>query len=148
MHTIISNSPASSHISAIVISTTYNQEIAATYTNSWSDTSNTMMITYLSLSCGFNVYLTAHIVVYMVQSTRKNSATRILCNQIASMFVQSTLLYLVPTLVFIALCAERNLGQNLLFPLICQIQVSFVSHSYVLSMQRPGLTARWIMCSL
>ena len=43
------------------------------------------------------------------------------------MFVQSTLFYLVPTLVFVALCAQRSIGQNLLFPIVCQIQVSFVS---------------------
>jgi hypothetical protein len=45
------------------------------------------------------------------------------------MFVESALIYLVPTLVFIALCARRSIGQNLLFPVICQIQVCSVSFS-------------------
>ncbi|KAF9652721.1 hypothetical protein BDM02DRAFT_3183406 [Thelephora ganbajun] len=108
--------------SSIAISSVYIGEIAAAYTNSWSDTSNTPIITYLSLSCGLNVYLTAHIALYMVQLTRKISMSRALCNRIASMFVQSTLFYLIPTLVFIALCAQRDLGQNLLFPTLCQIQ--------------------------
>jgi len=62
----------------------------------------------------------------MVRVTPKVSRSRVLCNRIASMFVQSTLFYLVPTLVFIALCAQQSLGQNLLFPIICQIQASSV----------------------
>lgn len=141
-------SPTLSHISTIVVSSIYNQEIAAAYTNSWSDVSNTPIIAYLSLSCGLNVYLTTHIVLYMARITGKISKSRALCNRIASMFVQSTLFYLVPTLVFIALCAQRSLGQNLLFPIICQIQASSVSYSRALVVWRPGLTSFWITYSL
>ena len=132
-------------MSSIVISSTYHQEIAAAYTNSWSDASNTSIITYLSLSCGLNVYLTAHIVFNMMQVARNIHTSRTTCNRIASMFIQSALFYLVPTLVFIALCAQRSFGQNVLFPIVCQIQVSFVSRSCTLVL---GLMPRWIMYSL
>lgn len=139
MHTTIPRlPPALSHTFTIAISITYHQEIAAAYTNSWSGASNAPIITYLSLSCGLNVYLTAHIVFYMVWTGRAINATRIMCNRIACMFIQSTLFYLVPTLVFIALCAERSLGQNLLFPIMCQIQASFVSRSHTLVMRGSG----------
>ena len=145
MHTIVPSIPlALSHISTTVVSSIYNQEIASAYTNSWSDISSTPIIVFLSLSCGLNVYLTIHIVLYMTRITRKISRSRALCNRIAFMFVQSALFYLAPTLVFIALCAQRNLGQNLLFPIIFQIQASFVSHQRVLVDQRPGL----IYCSI
>ena len=128
MHTTIPNfPPALSHTFTIAISTTYHQEIVAAYTNSWSGSPNAPIIIYLSLSCGLNVYLTAHIALYMVWTGRAINTTRIMCNRIACMFIQSTSFYLVPTLVFIALCAERSLGQNLLFPIMCQIQASFVS---------------------
>lgn len=141
-------SPALSHISAIVVSSIYNQEIAAAYTDSWSDVPNTPIIVYLSLSCGLNVYLTTHIVLHMIRITRTISKSRMLCNRIASMFVQSTLFYLVPTLVFIALCAQRSLGQNLFFPIICQIQASSVSSSCILVVRRHGLISCWFMYSL
>jgi hypothetical protein len=127
--TIPSFSLTSSHIPATVISSIYHREIATAYTNSWSDAPNTAIITYLSLSCGFNVYLTTHIVFHMAQITQKIGPSRSLCHRIAYMFVQSTLFYLVPTLVFIALCAQRSLSQNLFFPIMCQAQASYVSHS-------------------
>ena len=139
MHTTIPNPlSALSHTFTIAVPTIYHQEIAAAYTNSWSDTSNAPIITYLSLSCGLNVYLTAHIVFYMVRAGHRINTTRIMYNRIACMFVQSTLFYLVPTLVFIALCAEQSLGQNLLFPIVCQIQASFVSRSRALVMRGSG----------
>lgn len=131
--------PPFSYISNIAVSSTYAQEIAAAYTNPWSSTPSAPIIAYLSLSCGLNVYLTTHIVCYMVQLTPNLTPSRALCNRIASLFVQSALLYLVPTLIFIVLCAQRNLGQNLLFPVLCQIQVSFVPHLRLLVLQRPRL---------
>jgi hypothetical protein len=59
------------------------------------------------------------------------------------LFVQSALLYLVPTLIFIVLCAQRSLGQNLLFPILCQIQVSFVPCIDILLSGRLRLTSCW-----
>ena len=115
-----------SYPSNTAVSSIYVPEIAAAYTNPWSNTASTPMIAYLSLSCGLNVYLTTHIVCIMVHFKPKLSSSRALCNRIASLFVQSALLYLVPALIFIILCAQRSLGQNLLFPVVCQIQVSFV----------------------
>ena len=139
MHTTVPRLPPTlSHTFTIVISTTYHREIAAAYTNSWSGASNAPIIIYLSLSCGLNVYLMAHIVFYLVWTGRAINATRIMCNRIACMFLQSTLFYLVPTLVFIALCAEQSLSQNLLFPIVCQIQASFFLRSCALVMRGPG----------
>ena len=140
--------PTLSHIIITVVSSVYNQEIAAAYTNSWSDNTNTPIVIYLSLSCGLNFYLTAHIVWYMMQTTRSIGSSRVLCNRIATMFVHSALFYLVPTLVFIALCAQRSLAQNLLFPVICQIQASFVSYPPGVATRRPRLMSCWIVCSL
>ena len=76
--------------------------------------------------------------LYLVWTARSLGATQIMCHRIASMFIQSTLFYLVPTLVFIALCAQRSLGQNMLFPIMCQIQASFVSRSRALVMWGLG----------
>ena len=136
MHkTTLNLPPALSHTFTIAVSTTYHQEIAAAYTNPRSNGSNAAIIAYLSLSCGLNAYLTAHIVFCMFQMARTVSTTRVMCHRIAFMFIQSALFYLVPTLVFIALCAERSFSQNLLFPIMCQIQASSVSRSCALVMQ-------------
>lgn len=138
--------PAFSHTPMIAVSSAFVEEIAAAYTSTWSNTPSTPVIAYLSLSCGLNVYLTVHIVCHMVQLTGRRTRSRDLCNRIASMFVQSALLYLVPTLVFVILCAQRSLAQNLLFPIVCQIQASFASCPRAAG--RPRLMARWIICSL
>lgn len=140
--------PILSYISNIAVSSTYIQDIAAAYTNSWSNAPNIPMIIYLSISCGFNIYLTAHIVCHMVQFAPRISTSRALCHRIAALFVQSALLYLIPTFVFIALCAQRSLGQNLLFPILCQLQVSLISGTRVLMMLGPRLISRRITHSL
>lgn len=113
--------PSAMIISSIVVSSTYLPEIAGN-TSSVSIFPNTSIILCLSLSCGLNVYLTTHIVCYMVKLTPRCSTSRATCHRIASFFVQSALLHLVPTLIFIALCAKRNVAQDLLFPIMCQIQ--------------------------
>ena len=122
-----------SHVFTIAVSSAYYREIAAAYTNSWSDASSTQMIIYLSLSCALNVYLTAHIVYVMVYLvwTNETSENRTVRRRIAAMFVQNTLLYLIPTLAFIVLCAQRSLGQNFLFPIMCQIQASLFFFAFV-----------------
>ena len=112
------------YVPNIAVSSTCIQDIAAAYTSSWSDTSSAPIIAYLSISCGLNVYLTAHIVWHMVQFARKLGTSPTICYSVLSLFVRGALIYLVPTFVFIVLCAQRNLGQNLLFPIVCQLQAS------------------------
>lgn len=138
--------PPFSYAPNTAVSSTYVPEIAAAYTNHWSNTPSTPSIVYLSLSCGLNAYLTTHIVCCMVQFSPKISASRTLCNQIAALFVQSALLYLIPTLILIVLCAHRSLGQSLLFPIVCQIQVRLVQDPTAAKAQADDLFDYLSLC--
>lgn len=82
----------------------------------------------------------------MVQFNPKVSTSRTLCNRIAALFVQSAFLYLVPTVIFIVLCAQRSLGQNLLFPIVCQIQVSFDPSPTLVKIQADDLLGYLSLC--
>ena len=101
------------------------RQLAAIGINPWTFTQRTPTIICLALSISVNICLTALIIYRLFHMSRGTYPVTISCTRIVAMFAESAALYVTTALIFVGLCIERNFAQNMVLPVLEQIQVSF-----------------------
>jgi hypothetical protein len=127
LRTSFPHRPSNLFISAI--GSVFFRQFAAININPWAPTPTSHMIIYLSFSVSLNALLSGLIVTHLFRKGKATGAAGSsskfaeLYSRIVRMFVESFLLYATTALVFIGLCVERSFGQNIIFPVLGQMQV-------------------------
>jgi hypothetical protein len=113
--------PDNVFIFVTVVSSFFIRDIAAVVINPWQSTRISTVIIYFSLSIGLNVCLTGLIIHRICWRSPSSTASTVM--RIAKIFAESAALFVITALIFIGLCLKRNFGQNIVLPILGQLQV-------------------------
>ena len=102
-------------------------QLTQPFANLWSKTTVNFGIPYWSISAGLNILVTSLIVARLYAIRRRTKAVLSASHSktytsIAAMLVESAALYSVTALIFIITYARNSNVQNLMLPLLGQVQ--------------------------
>ena len=106
-------------------------DVSKPNSNLWYGMSRSFGLPYFTISVGLNVILTLMISVRLILHCRNIrgamgsvSGVNSLYKTVVTMLIESSALYVIPSLLFIGPYAARNFASDLFLPILAEVQVA------------------------